>query len=237
MTAQVEILVDRKLDNVLTVPVQAVLQFNGKDHVTKKVDDRFVQTEVELGVSNEKFVEVTKGSTEGDVVAMNPISLMTEEEKREAFGSAPREPRRTGAKEATAEAAAQAGAAGAVAPGGCCRASRRQGGRRRPRARRDGQGRRGKAGARAAVFRPGWPSSQPRKTDPVVQRAPTKKRQSSTRKAGLTDDRPRIDAQMAERMKNFGGGGGGWRWRRLAAAVSAAAAAAGPAAAPGGSDQ
>ena len=40
----------------------AILQFNGKDHVTKKVDDRFVQTEVELGVSNEKFVEVLKGS-------------------------------------------------------------------------------------------------------------------------------------------------------------------------------
>ena len=60
MTAQVEILVDRKTD-VLTIPVLAVLQFHGKDHVTKKVDDRFVQTEVELGVSNEKYVEVLKG--------------------------------------------------------------------------------------------------------------------------------------------------------------------------------
>ena len=87
MTAQVEILVDRK-DNVLTVPVLAVLQFNGKDHVTKKVDDRFVQTEVELGVSNEKFVEVIKGLKEGDVVVMSPMSLMTDEEKRKAFGSA-----------------------------------------------------------------------------------------------------------------------------------------------------
>ena len=60
MTAQVEILVDR--ENVLTVPVLAILEFNGKDHVTKKVDDRFVQTEVELGVSNEKYVEILKGS-------------------------------------------------------------------------------------------------------------------------------------------------------------------------------
>ncbi len=59
MTAQVEILVDRKTD-VLTVPVLAVLQFQGKDHVTKKVGDRFVQTEVELGVSNEKYVEVVE---------------------------------------------------------------------------------------------------------------------------------------------------------------------------------
>ena len=45
---EVEILVDH-LDKVLTVPVLAVLEFNGKDHVTKKVDDRFVQTEVEAG--------------------------------------------------------------------------------------------------------------------------------------------------------------------------------------------
>ena len=39
MTAEVEILVDRK-ENVLSVPVLAILQYNGKDHVTKKVDDR-----------------------------------------------------------------------------------------------------------------------------------------------------------------------------------------------------
>ena len=73
---------------MLSVPVQAILQYKGKDHVTKKVDDRFVQTEVELGVSNEKFVEVIKGLNDGDVVALNPMSLMTEDEKRKAFGSA-----------------------------------------------------------------------------------------------------------------------------------------------------
>ena len=81
MTAQVEILVDRK-ENVLTIPVLAVLQYHGKDHVTKKIDDRFVQTDVELGVSNEKYVEVLKGLNEGDIVAMSPISLMSDEEKR-----------------------------------------------------------------------------------------------------------------------------------------------------------
>ena len=40
MTAQVEILVDQ-LDNVLSVPVQAILEYNGKDHVTMKIGDRF----------------------------------------------------------------------------------------------------------------------------------------------------------------------------------------------------
>ena len=49
MNAEVTIVVN-KLDKVLIVPVLAVLQFNGKDHVTKKVDDRFVQTVVELGL-------------------------------------------------------------------------------------------------------------------------------------------------------------------------------------------
>ncbi len=83
MTAEVEILVDRK-EHVLTVPVLAILQFSGKDHVTKKVDDRFVQTEVELGVSNEKYVEVTKGLSDGDVVVMNPI--VAHDRRREASG-------------------------------------------------------------------------------------------------------------------------------------------------------
>ncbi len=64
MTAEVTILVDRKT-NVLTIPVLAILQYHGKDHVSKLVDDRFVETEVDLGVSNEKFVEVLKGVKRG----------------------------------------------------------------------------------------------------------------------------------------------------------------------------
>jgi HlyD family secretion protein len=87
MTAEVEILVDRK-EKVLTVPVMAVLQFGGKDHVTKKLGDQFVQSEVELGASNDKYVEVTKGVAAGDVVVMDPVALMSDEEKRVAFGAA-----------------------------------------------------------------------------------------------------------------------------------------------------
>ena len=55
--------------------------------MTKKVGDRFQTTDVELGVSNDKYVEVLKGLDEGEVIVMNPIALMTEEEKREAFRS------------------------------------------------------------------------------------------------------------------------------------------------------
>src|SRR5262249_40960984 len=84
MTAEVKIMVDQ-LENVLSVPVQAILQYNSKDHVTKKVGDRYDRVEVTVGASNDRFVQVTKGLADGDVVVLNPISLMSEEEKREAF--------------------------------------------------------------------------------------------------------------------------------------------------------
>ncbi|MFO0909667.1 MAG: HlyD family efflux transporter periplasmic adaptor subunit [Isosphaeraceae bacterium] len=87
MTAQVEILVN-ELENVLSVPVQAVLQYGGKDHVAiRKPEGGFDWNDVELGVSNDKLVEVKKGIKSGDLVALNPISLMSEEEKREKFGT------------------------------------------------------------------------------------------------------------------------------------------------------
>jgi HlyD family secretion protein len=86
MTAQVEILIT-ELENVLSIPVQAVLQYSNKDHIAVKTPDGFSWREVTLGISNDKLVEVKKGLMSGDVVALNPIALMSEEEKREAFGS------------------------------------------------------------------------------------------------------------------------------------------------------
>ena len=115
MTAQVEILVDRKTD-VLTVPVLAILQFHGKDHVSRKIDDSYVETEVELGVSNEKYVEVLKGIKEGDVVAMSPMSLMTDEDKRKAFGSASKGGKKDWGEDGAAEADAK-GEPGVGTPG------------------------------------------------------------------------------------------------------------------------
>ena len=113
MGAEVTIQVDH-LDKVLSVPVLAVLEFNGKDHLTKKVDGRFVQNPVDLGLSNEKFVEIKSGVKEGDVVAMSPISLMTEEEKRNAFGSTGKAALRDWSKEETADASAKAAVPGAA---------------------------------------------------------------------------------------------------------------------------
>ncbi|MBV8557733.1 MAG: efflux RND transporter periplasmic adaptor subunit [Planctomycetaceae bacterium] len=86
MTAQVEVLVT-ELPDVLSVPVQAVLEYQGKDHVAVKTDDGHDWRVVRLGTSNDKLVEVRSGLKAGEVVALHPIALMSEDEKRQAFGS------------------------------------------------------------------------------------------------------------------------------------------------------
>jgi multidrug efflux pump subunit AcrA (membrane-fusion protein) len=86
MSAQVEILV-AELDNVLCVPVQAVVEYGGKDHVAVKTPTGYQRKEVTLGMTNDRFIEVTKGLKTGEIVALNPQALMSEEEKRDLFGS------------------------------------------------------------------------------------------------------------------------------------------------------
>ena len=82
-----EILVN-ELDDVLCVPVQAVLSYDGKDHVAvKKPGGGFERREVVLGISNEHLVEVKEGIQSGESVILNPVSLLSEEEKREKFST------------------------------------------------------------------------------------------------------------------------------------------------------
>ena len=87
MSAQVEILVT-ELDNVLSVPVQSILEFKGKDYVFVREGDGFRQQEIDLGISNDQHVEVKKGLKAGDEVAMTPNVLLSEEQRREAFSVA-----------------------------------------------------------------------------------------------------------------------------------------------------
>jgi RND family efflux transporter MFP subunit len=88
MSAQVEILVT-ELDNVLSVPVQAVLEYGNKDHIAVRTPKgEYERRVVNLGISNDRLIEVKDGLKTGDIIALNPTSLMSEEEKREAFGSA-----------------------------------------------------------------------------------------------------------------------------------------------------
>jgi HlyD family secretion protein len=90
MTAQVEIIL-QELDNVLAVPIPAVLSFDNQDHVAvKKRDGSFEWRDVTLGVSNDKVVSVTKGLDSGESVALNPVVLLSPKQKRDM--SRPRPP-------------------------------------------------------------------------------------------------------------------------------------------------
>jgi HlyD family secretion protein len=90
MTARVDILVAER-DNVLSVPVKAVLLFDGKTHVAvKKPDGGFDWREVDIGLADDMVAEIKQGLKSGDAVILEPLALMSEEEKRQTFGSPPR---------------------------------------------------------------------------------------------------------------------------------------------------
>jgi HlyD family secretion protein len=76
MLARVEILI-AKLDNVLAVPLQAIVRYDGKDHLAvKKPDGSFDWREVVLGVEADKEVEVKRGVQAGDLVALKPLDVL-----------------------------------------------------------------------------------------------------------------------------------------------------------------
>jgi RND family efflux transporter MFP subunit len=82
MTAEVEILVN-DLENVLSVPVEAVVYYDDKQQVAVQMPDGgFEWCEVTLGQSNERFIEVTQGISDGDVVAIKPKGLLSEAQNR-----------------------------------------------------------------------------------------------------------------------------------------------------------
>ena len=207
MGAEVTIQVDH-LKKVLTVPVLAVLEFNAKDYLTRKVDNRFLQTEVELGLSNEKFVEIKKGVKEGDIVAMSPISLMTEEEKRNAFGSTGKATLRDWSKEETADAAASANAtaAGLAQAKGAAIASAASG-----KAAEAGKGKAaGKARGKGAGMPPWIAKLSQEERMQLFRGTDEEKKEIYKTKGGMTDEQAeQAMQQAAERMKSFGGGGGG----------------------------
>jgi RND family efflux transporter MFP subunit len=87
MSARVEILVTQ-LEGVLSVPVEAVVSYDGEDHVGVKTEEgRPEWRTVTLGLSNDQRVEVRKGLKAGEVVVLKPVPLLSEEQKRKAFGS------------------------------------------------------------------------------------------------------------------------------------------------------
>jgi len=211
MNAEVEILVNR-LENVQFVPVTAVLQFSGKDHLTKKVDDRYVQTEVELGPSNESYVQVTKGAKEGELIVMSPISLMTEEERNKAFGSASQGAKRDWARRGSGEDDSKT--AVGTAPGVPTKVAGVPGapGKAGDPAKAKGKGARGSAkgkGGGGFANNPIFAKMREKLTPEEMmsmRTASPEERMELLKKAGLTD--AEIE-QMAQMRKGGGGGGGG----------------------------
>lgn len=193
MTAQVEILV-ADLDNVLSVPVMAVLEFKGKDHIAVKEGESYKFRDVVTGTTNDRHVEIREGIKAGDLVALNPTSLMSESEKREAFGSS-----KDGAQKDWGAAKGQGGAApgagGPNAKGGPDAKGSPDGSGK---AKGKGKGQRGAGGGFMSKM-------DPAAREKFLSASPEEKRKT-LEELGVPADR--IDS-MLERMKNGGGAGGG----------------------------
>jgi HlyD family secretion protein len=180
------------------------------------VGDQFVQTEVELGATNEKYVEVLKGVSEGDVVAMSPMSLMNDEEKRTAFGSGSKGGKRDWGDEGSAEADAK-GAPGAGPPGaekkvvgipgkgdaaGKGGVAGKGGDPSKAKAKRKGGFGGGQMPAWAAKFKNISPEDREQ-----MKTASAEEKAEILKKAGFTEE----EIQQASQMRRGGGGGGGRR--------------------------
>ena len=83
MTAVAEIHVKR-LEDVLSVPVQAVVQIGRQTWCYVDNAGRVERRDVRLGRTNDKFVEITEGLGEGARVVLNPMAIIDEEEQKKA---------------------------------------------------------------------------------------------------------------------------------------------------------
>ncbi|MHB0957421.1 MAG: efflux RND transporter periplasmic adaptor subunit [Pirellulaceae bacterium] len=78
MTAVVEIDIEQ-LTNVLSVPIQAVVQRADKNWCYVRVNGQPEKREITLGKTNDKFVEIKQGLQDDEVVVLNPMSLIDEQ--------------------------------------------------------------------------------------------------------------------------------------------------------------
>ena len=98
MSATVEIPIDER-DNVMTVPIKAVLPRDGKDQVAvRKSDGTFEWRDVTVGGFSGSLLEITRGLKPGEQVANDARALLSEAERQRL--STPAKPaeakRRTG---------------------------------------------------------------------------------------------------------------------------------------------
>ena len=82
MTAVVNMHVD-KVENVITVPVQAIIQANGSTwcYVESANGQGIERRDIEIGRSNDRFVHVKEGVEEGDRVVLNSMDIYDQENR------------------------------------------------------------------------------------------------------------------------------------------------------------
>lgn len=200
MNAEVVILVDRK-ENVLSVPVQAILEYGGKSHIAYRTANGYERKEVTLGASNDKFVEVTNGASAGMVVALNPISLLSDDERRELLSSGRAKKNWQGGEGQEGEETPGEGASGAPGGGGAPGATPggAPGDAAKAKAKSKAKGKGGGFGALGEKFRNIPPE------DLAKMRSGTdEERTEILKKAGFTD----AEIEQAKQMRQNGGGGG-----------------------------
>lgn len=115
MTAKVEILID-EVDGVPAVPVQCIVEQSGKFYCWRVVGSDTQKTEVKLGLSDDRQVEIRSGLAINDLVLQNPPEKSSSEfsgtPDTKQFGDGPRG---SGAKPGDGNVAAGPNAGG---PGG-----------------------------------------------------------------------------------------------------------------------
>lgn len=79
MTADVEFL-QKVIDSAIYVPIESIIEKNGKTFVFIKHGNEYIRTPVKVGTRNDNFICITKGVREGDVVALRDPSQVIEEE-------------------------------------------------------------------------------------------------------------------------------------------------------------
>jgi hypothetical protein len=82
MTAVVEIHVDR-IKDVLTIPVQAVVQREKDNWCYVDTGSGVERRSLDLGRSNDKFVQIQGGLGEGERIVLNPMTILEEIETQE----------------------------------------------------------------------------------------------------------------------------------------------------------
>lgn len=79
------IFTDSKVEHVLAIPIQAVVppqERGGKNRCFVSTPTGAEAREIELGMSDERSIEVKSGLKEGDEVILNPRALLSDKEKR-----------------------------------------------------------------------------------------------------------------------------------------------------------